>query len=206
MVWGNCVPQESLETSVEGRMWNGFKLRIGIVVGMLNYQVFVSRASGCLRLLAFWCTVLGTFLFCLHFERIKIFSVEITVRYSVWSWERWWRAEAHTCLCLLVIIRNTTNLSVIKQTIQRQNMYWNHGKTSFGPAPYHLPHAVTLHPPPYCPFCPPVILFPVTLLFITTDNLRHEQSLWTAVESGRIYGSKLKGGFFIFGIPMSFAE
>jgi hypothetical protein len=53
MLWGNCVPQESLETSVESRMWNGFKLRIGIVVGMLNYEVVVGRAPGCLRLFAF---------------------------------------------------------------------------------------------------------------------------------------------------------
>jgi len=140
MLWGNCVPQESQETSVEGWMWNGFKLPIGIVVGMLNYQVVVSRAPRCLRLFAFWCTVFRDFRVLFTFRANQNFQCRnYWMLYSVWSWERWWRTEANTYLYLLVIIRNMTHLSVIKQTSQRQNTYWNHGKTYFGSAPLASP-------------------------------------------------------------------
>ena len=82
---------------------------------------------------------LRTLLLCLPLERIKIFSVTITVHYSVESLERLWRTEANTYPYSLIINRNTTYLSVIKQTSQRQNMYWNHGKTSFEFTPSAFP-------------------------------------------------------------------
>ena len=134
MLWGNCVPQESLETSLEGIMWNGLNCISELWLGILITRLLLVEHLDVWDFSLSDARFVRTFLFCLHFERIKIFGVEITVRYSVWSWERWWRTEANACLYLLVIIRNTTNLSVIKQTSQRQNMYWNHGKTSFGSA------------------------------------------------------------------------
>lgn len=166
VLWGNCMPQESLETQDVkwvSELWLGCLITRLLFVEHLNVWDFSPSDP----------RFLGTFLFCLYFERIKISSVEITVRYSVWSWERWWRTEANAYLYLLVIIRNTTDLSVIKQASQRQNVLKSR-KDVLWVGRFRISHVLWrfLHHHT-CPFSPPEILFPVILVFITKDNIRY---------------------------------
>jgi len=124
MLWGNCVPQESLETSLEGRMWNSLNCLSELWLGILITRLLLVEHLDIWDFSPSDARFVGTFLFCLHFERIKISSVVITVHYSVWSWERWWQTEANISVFASYyqkhnrLVRNQTDKSKTKHVLK----------------------------------------------------------------------------------------